>query len=444
MPKRLIQYSRFLIIISVIISNVLAQQKSTLAILDFEGFGISQTELQSLTNGLRSSIAKIGVYTMLERDEMGQILEKQNFQITGCKSDKCAVVVGQMLGVDLMVVGTIGKLGNLYYFNLRRVDVLTGRVSGTASHQIDGTIDMVLGSGVENLANMITSANTQPAEVQLQAWTESSSGRIAIITEPAGAKLIINGRALGQTPLLSFSLPSTKSHQVSLRLEGYAPLDTSITVNSNGRVRLNFRMHWLGGWLTLEPNGGSTDNVEGMPAWLTPVGQLAGQIYIDGEVVDGTQYPRFDLLEGQHSVLVKQKRFFPFQEKFDIQKNRETKLSYELRGKSKISAVLMSTVIPGSGQIYFDDIGRGVVFLATSVVLGASIYSLNSQAVAAKNNYIKDIADYNNAVNSTVIQEKRQAAEDSYNTMEDRRATQTQAQKLLGLLWAVNMIEIVF
>ena len=88
-----------------------AQELTTVAVLDFEAFGISSVESAILTNRMRSGLVMTGKVTVVERGMMQQILTEQDFQLAGCTSDECAVEVGQLLGVANMVAGSIGRIG---------------------------------------------------------------------------------------------------------------------------------------------------------------------------------------------------------------------------------------------------------------------------------------------------------------------------------------------
>jgi len=139
-----IQSVFWLLCLSAILS---AQRSESLAVLDLEGRGISAAETASLTDRLRSELVKTGGITVVERGLMTQILEEQDFQMTGCISDECAVEVGQLLGVSQMVAGSIGKLGNTFLLDVRIVNVQTGAIIETMTRnyrgEIDGLIDQV-------------------------------------------------------------------------------------------------------------------------------------------------------------------------------------------------------------------------------------------------------------------------------------------------------------
>ena len=83
-------------------------QDVTIAVLDFDGDGVSQSETRTLTNRLRDEMFNTGIYIVLERGKMDEVLKEQGFQQTGCVTSECAVEVGNMLGVQQMIGGSIG------------------------------------------------------------------------------------------------------------------------------------------------------------------------------------------------------------------------------------------------------------------------------------------------------------------------------------------------
>ena len=53
-----------------------------IAIIDFEGIGVSTQEARSLTQRLTSEMIRLEVYQVLERSEMKRLLDEQKFQLT--------------------------------------------------------------------------------------------------------------------------------------------------------------------------------------------------------------------------------------------------------------------------------------------------------------------------------------------------------------------------
>jgi TolB-like protein len=131
-------------------------QRTTIALLEFEGKGVSQSETSTLTDRLRDEILKKGVYNVLERGLMDDVLKEQGFQQSGCVTSECAVEVGNMLGVQQMVGGSIGKVGNMYTVSARIIDVGTGEVLKSANYDLIGGIEELLMNGMNQVASELS------------------------------------------------------------------------------------------------------------------------------------------------------------------------------------------------------------------------------------------------------------------------------------------------
>ena len=127
-----------------LLASLLSAQGESIAILDLEGRGISKFEAESLTDRLRSEMVKTGRITVVERGQMEQILKEQDFSLTGCTSEECAVEVGQLLGVTRMLAGSIGKVGSTFSLDIRTIDVTTGEIFNSITRDYRGEIDGLL------------------------------------------------------------------------------------------------------------------------------------------------------------------------------------------------------------------------------------------------------------------------------------------------------------
>ncbi|MFC1552289.1 CsgG/HfaB family protein [Candidatus Latescibacterota bacterium] len=143
-----------------------AQDKNeyTIAVLDFEATGISQSEAKSLSNNLSVQITRIVnsedftktsevMYTVVERSQMDKIFEQFEIQNTGCTDISCAVEFGKMLSVERIIIGSIGLVGETYTININMVDVETSKILNVADYRLRGEIDKLLNEGIPNVVN---------------------------------------------------------------------------------------------------------------------------------------------------------------------------------------------------------------------------------------------------------------------------------------------------
>ena len=133
-----------LALLTVHLNAQVAEGKQTVALLEFEGRGISQLEAKTLTDRLMSEMVNTDAVIMVERNQMDEILNEQGFQQSGCTSSECAAEVGALLGVQNMVSGAFGKLGNSYTIDAKMFSVETGATIRTVSKTYKGPVDNLL------------------------------------------------------------------------------------------------------------------------------------------------------------------------------------------------------------------------------------------------------------------------------------------------------------
>ena len=171
----------------------LAAGKYTVAILDFEGRGISQLESATLTDRLSSELANTNAIILVERGQMSEILDEQGFQQSGCTSDECAAEVGALLGVKNMISGAFGKLGNTYTIDAKMFSVESGATIKTVSKSYKGEIDGLI-TEIEILAWEILGLT--PPE-HLLAKQKQPEGPVAVASAEKGGSSWLLWTTLG-------------------------------------------------------------------------------------------------------------------------------------------------------------------------------------------------------------------------------------------------------
>jgi TolB-like protein len=183
----------FYLLLSPFPTTLFAQQKAKrIAVLDLQGEGVSKSAAKTLTDRLRSKLVNTGVFHVLERDQMDEILGEQGFQQSGCVSDECLVEIGRLVGVQQMIGGTIGKIGQTYTLDLRIIDVQTGRILKTVSDDYRGAADGLLGI-LEEAANKIAGKKVKRKvrETSSSTWYYWVGG--GIVLAGAAAAILLGG-----------------------------------------------------------------------------------------------------------------------------------------------------------------------------------------------------------------------------------------------------------
>ena len=118
--------------------------KITVAVLDFAPRGISSLEAQTLTDRFATEINKTGAAILVDRNVVNEVMQEQGYSEAECSSEECAAEVGAMLGVQFMISGALGKLGETYTIDAKMFEVATGAaektINTTYAGQVDGLI----------------------------------------------------------------------------------------------------------------------------------------------------------------------------------------------------------------------------------------------------------------------------------------------------------------
>lgn len=85
--------------------------------------GVSRSTAELLSDILRTELYRTERFEVMNREDMGLILKEIAFQQSGACDMACVVEMGQALGVDRIVAGTIGIVQDDYVINAGLVNV---------------------------------------------------------------------------------------------------------------------------------------------------------------------------------------------------------------------------------------------------------------------------------------------------------------------------------
>lgn len=116
-------------------SNFLFCQEHTqvnVAVLDLKNLGVDLHFSLILSERLRSELFKYEKFRVMSRESMKEIMDEQTLQMSGvCDDNSCYVQIGNVLGVQKIVTGSIGKLGSTYSVTVKSIDIETGELEET-------------------------------------------------------------------------------------------------------------------------------------------------------------------------------------------------------------------------------------------------------------------------------------------------------------------------
>ena len=164
-------------ILTIIVCSSFIIAQETIAVVDFDGKGVSDTEASALTDRFASELFNLDIYKLIERERVGEILEEQGFQQSGCTTAECAVEVGQLLGTEKIITGSISKVGNVFSVSSRIINVESGEIYKMSNYDYQGDIGQLLINGIRIAVNKLVIGDTPLAEFsksQLVKFPESN------------------------------------------------------------------------------------------------------------------------------------------------------------------------------------------------------------------------------------------------------------------------------
>jgi TolB-like protein len=313
-------------------------KKTPIAIVDLEPAGISESDAKTLTNQFRKELFRTGIFDIMERNRVQEILTEQGFQKSGCVSDRCIVEIGQLIGVEQMVTGNIGSLGSKYILNVRLVDVASGRIMENASEECSCRLED-LTSILERAALKLS--GVQRGERVTIKFSRNSKlrekGNFYIKSVPSGAVITLNGKLINEnTPLVIEDIPVGR-YKVQLLSGDYAA-DTMVTLSNHEFKTLDLKLTKKTGRLNVVSN------------------VMQADVYLNDKFAGKAPKMIDSLAVGVYNVKVRMHGYLEQSRDVHIKFGRSTELEFILErpGPLKILSV------PLEAEIYIDGERRGI------------------------------------------------------------------------------------
>lgn len=197
-------------------------KKVNIAVFDFEGKGLSQAEATALSERFRSVLVSTNKFNVVERQKIKLIMDEIGLQLSGVVSEESMSQAGELLGVNRIISGTIGKIGDTYTVDLRIIAVETGKVIRTISQNASGS--------KENLIALLERLAKRFAGIK----SELKKYDVTILSMPGKSSVFVDGKYKGLTPL---SLNMTEgAHKVRIQHESYNVWNGTIQVKKPDKI----------------------------------------------------------------------------------------------------------------------------------------------------------------------------------------------------------------
>ena len=411
--------------------------KPTVAILDFEGKGISVQEVQTLTERMRTEIGNTNAVRLIERKAIESIMSEQGLAQSGCVSDECAAEVGELLGVQFMINGILGKMGDSYTIDAKMFSVETGETVEAVNTTYEGEIQGLL-LEMQILSWEIVGLDVPP-RLKLQRAGETEKPTVAVLDFEGRGISILESQTL--TDRFTTELANT---------------DRVRMVDRNTMTDVLVEQGFSSGECTSEECAAEVGAALGVEFMINGTIGLIGNTYtIDckmfsvatgaAESMKNVSYQgEVDGLITEMEILAWDILDIPIPSK--LKKKRQMGMAAFMENqafappKTKIQSLLRSAAFPGLGQLYNDKKLEGYVFAGSAALFGALAMTSNSGFTKAQTEFNTNLDLYNTASNVDDIASYRAKVEQADQDMSSKNTNLMIFSGLYIGLWVGNMV----
>ncbi len=425
------------LILFYLLSFVLVAQDGppSVAVLDFEANGIPDYEAETLTERLRSEIANTNAFRITDRKLLDKIINEQALQQSGCTTDECAAEVGQLLGAQYMISGSIGKLGETFTVDVKLVSVSTGAAERTKTASYLGPI-----------AGMIT-------EMEILAWEISGlKPPQSLLIKRSGVQksdkitvAVLDFSPRGISTLEAQTLTDRFSTEIS-------KTGAAILVDRNVVNEVMQEQGYTEAECSSEECAAEVGAMLGVKFMISgALGKLGETYTIDAKMfevatgaaektINTTYSGKVDGLITEIEILAWEMMGVKPPKSLLSKRKGGAKVVSNPGEKTRFGAFMRSTIFPGWGQFYSNRSLSGWAFFGGEIaLLGLGYASFTSYKTAYDdvNTYYSQYQSANDPAQIRLLKEKSMAAEVQMNDSNDQLTIMFQAAAAVHL---ANMI----
>jgi TolB-like protein len=154
-----------------------AASKTRVAVIDFEQKAFQEFQGKQIgeivAEWLITSLANTGRFEVVERAQLQKVLKEQQLGISGVINQETAAKMGELLGVKVIVSGSVIQIGNTYDVNARLISVEDGSIIKA---------ERIRGVGLDGVERQMDSlADSFKKEFPLEGYVVMVSGKRAMI-----------------------------------------------------------------------------------------------------------------------------------------------------------------------------------------------------------------------------------------------------------------------
>jgi len=90
---------------------------------------------------IENAFVNVGKVRVVDRQNIAKIVQEYEFQAGDLTDESTAVEIGKLSGADIIVIGSISYVGNIYYLNIKLISVETAEIIGSSIADAEKTTE---------------------------------------------------------------------------------------------------------------------------------------------------------------------------------------------------------------------------------------------------------------------------------------------------------------
>jgi len=205
-------------------------RKRPIAVLELRSRGLDADLAASLTELIVREVDRSGLFTTISLDDIRAMLQHaENSNMLGCDDAACLAEIGGALGVELLLAGSVGRIGSTHVISMRLIDVKQSRVLVRQEKTVQGEVDDLIG------------ASRQAVSRLLQPLMDRAAGELALTCVEEGAEVYVDDMMIGTTPLEPRTIPGG-FHTIKVKKDSFIVFGRDVLVRPEQTTRLDVEL----------------------------------------------------------------------------------------------------------------------------------------------------------------------------------------------------------
>jgi TolB-like protein len=195
-----------------------SRESIKIAVVDLTPIGTPGTLAQNLTAAVVTELSRVRLLEVVSREEILKMLSfEENRMMLGCTDAVCLAEIGGALGVEYLVTGNVGQVGDRVLVNLQLIDIRQIKVVNRIKRET--------GSEGEMLASVASGARELVAKV-----LSEKPGLLMLHVGEEGADVYLDDSLRGVTPVGVIELASGP-HRLRVGKKGFVDWAKEIEID---------------------------------------------------------------------------------------------------------------------------------------------------------------------------------------------------------------------